>query len=193
MRGHQVLFTVNNANVGAHFGSADGLLTGTGSTFILTTARSPSIAIIHPVLSRLFLHPDKRDQGAPRTPPLAQISAGVSPPAAKDHCRLCFNPAHREESCPLMGNGQEWQRLLAAKEVNFQQSHTETARGRSSVQYGRPGDPKWITVPRSSLQKPMEAPAAPANGGDSHPVVMEVFRLQVLDLVLEPGKEENDA
>lgn len=89
-----------------------------------------------------------------------------------------------------MGDGEEWQKLLAAREVRFQKNSTASGRGRSSERYGHLGILKGNTVLGSSTQKPTEAPPASVSVVNSSPVMMDDVCLKTLDPLPDPMIEE---
>lgn len=184
--------SVDDARVVTHDGGADVLPTGTGWTFTTTTASPPPISC----------HPFSAQSPAPRPPKAGSKSTtdrfvslqarwGVQP-AATSLCPLFLDPAHRAESCLLTSDGQERQKVPAAREVGFQNSGVVSARCRSGLQYGRQRSPKLNNIPRSSTQKPKEYPAAQVNVLTRLAVVIEDVRPEILDSLPKSGKTEGD-
>lgn len=116
--------SVDDASMKMYEGGADVLLMRIESDCTATTASSP-LSSYHPFSTQSSAPPPQQKKpGSTTDCSAASYSRGDASPAATARCRSRLDPTQRANGCPLMGDGQERQELLAAREVNFEENST---------------------------------------------------------------------
>lgn len=156
MRRDQVLsadISVDDASVKANDESAEIVLVETGATFTTTKASSPPTGYQPSLAQSPTLPPRQtRPESTTDRSGSSDVRRGVSTDVTAS-CRLCLDPAPRVESCQLMGDDQERQKLLATRGMNFQKNRVTSARNRPNLRYGRleaPNETPYREVQRRS-------------------------------------------